>query len=87
MILLLQLLIMTLVLMGFLLYKNQNRAREFIVSFVSTELVIAVEVPTALLCLTAPLPECMRPSSVVISRMSGVLGALGYHWSSPRPLA
>ncbi len=58
----LQLLIMTLVLMGFLLYKNQDRAREFILSFVKTEFVIAVEVATAILCPTAPLPDRMRPS-------------------------
>ena len=38
---------MTLVLMGFLLYKNQHRAREFLMSFVSTEFLIVVEVATA----------------------------------------
>ena len=42
-----QLLIMTLVLMGFLLYKNQDRAREFLLSFVSTEFRIVVQVATA----------------------------------------
>ena len=48
-----QLLVVTFVLMGFLLYKNQHRAREFLMSFVSTEFLIVVEVATANLC-----PDC-----------------------------
>jgi Ni,Fe-hydrogenase I cytochrome b subunit len=43
----LQLLIATLILMGFLLYKNKDRAREFILSFLNMEFMLALEVGAA----------------------------------------
>jgi hypothetical protein len=44
---LLQLLIATLILMEFLRYKNKDRAREFILSFLNMEFMLALEVGAA----------------------------------------
>ena len=43
----LQLLIATLILMGLLLYRNKDKAREFILSFLNTEFMLVLEVAAA----------------------------------------
>ena len=43
----LQLLIATLILMGLLLYRNKDKAREFILSFLNTEFMLVLEVVAA----------------------------------------
>lgn len=47
-----QLLVLTLIVMGYLLYKNQQRAKAFLLSFLNFEAVLVVEVRPTIAVLT-----------------------------------
>ena len=57
-----QLLLLTLIAMSYLLYKNQHRAKAFLLSFLNFELVLVVEV--------RPLHHLVMPHPSVTTRLS-----------------